>query len=322
MLNLEEICANAQTIGISGHVRPDGDCFGAVLGLYNYLKKRYPEKEVRAHLLNPNPLFSFLAGFSELVTEPSDVSYDLFFALDLSERSRLGDNAVLFDQAKDTACIDHHLSNAGGTFSRHDDIDPEASSASELVYHVLDKERLDRDAAECLYTGIVHDTGVFRFSCTKRSTMEAAGHLMEYGFDHAAVIRNTYFEKTYRQNLILGRALLESIRILDKRCIVSVIRKRSMEFYGVEPKDLEGIVNQLMDTKGADCAVFMYEIGFQEFRVSLRSNENVDVEKVARAFGGGGHKQAAALTMSGMYYDVINNISEEIEKQFTGKDAV
>ncbi len=321
MFDLEEVCAPAQTIAITGHIRPDGDCIGSTLGLYNYLKKLYPEKKIRVHLETPNPLFSYLEGFDQIIKKKSGEKYDLVFALDLSEKNRLGTNAELFERAADTACIDHHLSNVGAVFSAHDYIVPEASSASELVYNLLDKEKLDRAAAECLYTGIIHDTGVFQFSSTHRSTMEAAGKLMEYGFDHSKIVHETFFEKSYRQNLILGRALLESILIMDKKCIVSVLRRRTMDFYGVGPKDLEGIVNHLRNTKGVDCAVFMYEIGNQEYKVSLRSNEKVNVEAVAKAFGGGGHLRAAGLTMSGMYHDVINNISEEIEKQYAKPDA-
>ncbi len=314
MFDIREICAPAQTIAISGHERPDGDCVGATLALYNYLKKLYPEKTIRLFLNPPSKVFSFMKGFDEIITEPDRESYDLFFALDLGERRRLGSNMPLFDNAKDTACIDHHVTNT--SFAKHDHIVPDASSTCELVYLMLDEELIDREIAECIYTGLAHDTGVFQYSCTSRQTMEIAGKLMDYGFDHAKIIHETYFEKSYRQTLILGRALLESILIMEKRVIVSVIRKRAMEFYGVGPKDFEGIVNQLRNTRDTDCAIFMYEIGPQEYKVSLRSNEKIDVSKVAAAFGGGGHIRAAGLTMSGSYYDVVNNIAEEIAKQY------
>ncbi len=113
----------------------------------------------------------------------------------------------------------------------------------------------------------------------------------------------------------LGRALLESIIFMGGKCIVSVIDKKTLDFYNATSKDLDGIVNQLRVTKGVECAVFMYETGNLEFKVSLRSCKYVDVSKVAAYFGGGGHVRAAGCNMNGTFYDVINNISKQIELQ-------
>ena len=88
-----------------------------------------------------------------------------------------------------------------------------------------------------------------------------------------------------------------------------------MEFYGVTSKDMEGIVEQLRSTAGVECAIFLYEKEFQEFKVSMRSKKKVDVSRVAAYFGGGGHVRAAGCTMNGRIHDVINNLSEHIAKQ-------
>ncbi|MBQ7463890.1 MAG: bifunctional oligoribonuclease/PAP phosphatase NrnA, partial [Lachnospiraceae bacterium] len=149
-----------------------------------------------------------------------------------------------------------------------------------------------------------------------RSTMEIAGKLIEYDFDHYRIIEKTIFQKSYIQNQILGRALLESILFMDGKCIVSVIDRKTMDFYGATSKDLEGIANQLRYTRGVECAIFMYEIGTQEYKISLRSSEKINVAAVAKAFGGGGHERAAGLTMAGSYHDVVNNLSKIIEKQY------
>ena len=142
-----------------------------------------------------------------------------------------------------------------------------------------------------------------------------AAKLLEKGIDGPGIIQETFYEKTYAQNQILGRALLESILFMDKKCIATYITKKTMDFYGVVPKDLEGIVSQLRLTKGVEVAIFMYELEKNVYKVSLRSKENVDVCKVAGYFGGGGHKRAAGLTMAGTCYDVINNLSGQIEAQ-------
>ena len=103
--------------------------------------------------------------------------------------------------------------------------------------------------------------------------------------------------------------------IMDKQCIVSVIRQRSMEFFQAEPSDLEGIVSQLRQTKGVEVAIFLHEMQPQLFKVSLRSKGKVDVSEIAKYFGGGGHVRAAGVTMKGSSHDVINNITGRIALQ-------
>ena len=145
--------------------------------------------------------------------------------------------------------------------------------------------------------------------------MMIAGKMMERGIDYGRIIDESFFQKNYLQTQILGRALLESITFLDKRCIFSVVSKKDMEFFGVENKDLDGIVDQLRVIEGVECAIFLYEIDNHVYKASLRSNTQVDVSKIASYFGGGGHVRAAGCTMSGSIHDVINNLSEHIEKQ-------
>jgi len=191
----------------------------------------------------------------------------------------------------------------------------DASSTCEVLYDQLDDGKIDKAIAECLYTGIIHDTGVFKYSCTSAHTMEIAGKLMAKGIDFGAIIDNSFYKKTYIQNQILGRALLESITFFDGKCIFSAIRENEMKFYGVEGKDMDGIIDQLRLTEGVEVAIFLYQTGAQEFKVSLRSQYIVDVSKIAAFFGGGGHVRAAGCTMSGSIHDVINNLSLHIEKQ-------
>lgn len=198
----------------------------------------------------------------------------------------------------------------------HENIVPDqASSTCEVLFDQLEEEKVSREIAECLYTGIIHDTGVFKYSCTSAHTMEIAGKLMEKGIDFGAIIDNSFYKKTYIQNQILGRALLESITFFDGRCIFSAIRQSEMEFYGVTGADMDGIIDQLRLTDGVEVAIFLYETGPQEYKVSMRSQYLVDVSRIASFFGGGGHVKAAGCTMNGNIHDVINNLSLHIAKQ-------
>lgn len=304
-----------RTVAMAGHIRPDGDCVGSCMGLYLYLKAYFPQLEkVDVYLEKIPQSYHRIAGTDEIHHScDSDEVYDLFIALDCGDLDRLGEAAKYFQSAKHTLCYDHHVSNKG--FAETDYIDPQISSTSELVFHVMDEEKITKEIAEALYMGIAHDTGIFQYSCTSPETMLVAATLMRKGIDCSSIIDETYMEKTYIQNQILGRALLESVMVLDGRCIFSAVRKKDMKFYGAEPSDLEGIVSQLRLTKGVEVAIFLYETNNQEFKVSLRSKSKVDVSRVAQYFGGGGHVRAAGCTMQGSFHDVINNLTLHIEEQ-------
>ena len=319
MTKLETMIDQAGKIVILGHVNPDGDCVGSCLAVYNYIKEWDSSKTVTVRLELLPSKFSYLSGFDAIETEAGEETYDLCICLDSSDEERLGDFKSCFDRSAKTICIDHHITNRG--YAQENVIDGHASSACEVVYGQLDESRISKHVAECIYTGIIHDTGVFKYSNTSRKTMEIAGRMMEKGIDFGTIIDGSFYKKTYMQSQILGRALLESITFLDGRCIFSVVRKKDMDFYGVEKSDLDGIVDQLRVIDGIECAIFLYETGIHQFKVSLRSNSIVDVSRIAAYFGGGGHVRAAGCTMSGSVHDVVNNLSAHIAEQLEQEKA-
>lgn len=315
MINLASELKNVKSAAIAGHIRPDGDCVGSCMGLYLYIKENFPGVEALDVYLEEFPdSFRILEGTGSVRHScGEDRAYDVLFCLDAGDAQRLGGAAKYLKTAKRSVCIDHHISNRG--YADENMIVPEASSTSELVYGLMEPQKVTKAAAEALYMGIAHDTGVFRYSCTSPETMRIAGELMAKGIDSSKLVEKTFYQKTYVQNQILARALLESILILDKRCIISGLRKKDMDFYGASPMDLEGIVSQMKNTEGVEVAIFLYESNIQEYKVSMRSNEIVDVSAIASYFGGGGHVRAAGCTMQGSFHDVINNLTLHIERQ-------
>ncbi len=312
-MNILQECQGANTIGISGHIRPDGDCVGSCTALLLYLKKMLPQAKVTLYLEKPADIFQDLKGTEEIDSLfEEEIIHDVFIALDCS-KERLGKAERYFDRAVKTLNIDHHISNAG--CGDVNDVRPKAAATAEVLFELMEKEALDTDIAAALYIGIIHDCGVFQYSNTTPRTLQIASELISFGFNFAKMIEETFYQKTYLQTQIMGRALMESIRFMDGRCIVSCVDRKMMEFYNVVPSDLDGIVNQLRNIKGVDCAVFLYQTGVLEYKVSMRSNEKVDVAKIASFFGGGGHIRAAGCTMQGTFYDCINNLSAQIEKQ-------
>lgn len=311
---LNSALLNASTVAIGGHVRPDGDCIGSCMGLYQYIRDVYPNIDVDVYLEPIPACFQMFDVLKEVKHEVDDKKqYDLFISLDCADVSRLGFSEVLFHKAKTTMCIDHHISNP--SYGDRNYIVADASSASELVYDLLDKSKITEAIAECLYLGISHDTGIFQYSCTSPKTMEVAADLMRKNIRASEIIDKTYYEKTFPQNRILGKALLDSTLVLDGKCIVSYVTEEMMNEFQVITSDLEGIVSQLRNTQGVEAAIFLYEIGELEYKISLRASNVVDVSKVAAVFGGGGHVKAAGLTMQGEIPEIINKLVEEIGKQ-------
>ncbi|MDO4268765.1 MAG: bifunctional oligoribonuclease/PAP phosphatase NrnA [Eubacteriales bacterium] len=314
MNRLLQMTEQAETIAVLGHERPDGDCVGSCLAVCNYIREHYPEKTVQVYLEKPPVKFSYLTNFDQISQDAATgISYDLCICLDSGDRERLGIYGVYLDTARDSICLDHHVTNQG--YAAENVIRSEASSTCEVLCEFLDPEQISRQVAECIYTGIIHDTNVFKNSNTTEKTMVLAGKMMSRGIDFSRIIDESFYQKTYVQNQILGRALLESVTFLHGQCIFSVVRKKDMVFYGVESSDLDGIVDQMRVTAGVEVAIFLYETENHVYKVSMRSKNCVDVSRVAAYFGGGGHVRAAGCTMSGSVHDVINNLSAHIAKQ-------
>lgn len=314
MTKLDEKLIGKKTVGISGHVRPDGDCVGSTLAVYNYISTYYPEIMVELYLESIPNVFDFLKNTENIKHSfDEDKQFDLFIVLDCGDAGRLGPTAKYYENAKQTLCIDHHVSNQ--SFADDNYIYPDASSTCELVYELLDTDKITKEIAECLYTGMVHDTGVFQYSCTSAKTMNIAGILMEKGINYSKIVDDTFYTKTYNQNRILGQALLDSKLYLDGKVIATYITCEQMKEFGCNPKQLDGIVNQLRVTKDVIVAAFLYENEDASYKVSLRANGDFNVAEVVSVFGGGGHVKAAGCTMDGEIETILERLMSEIEKR-------
>ena len=305
----------AESIGIAGHVNPDGDCIGSCLGMYCYILSKYGKK-AEVFLEEVAPKFKFLEGSDEIITDyPDRESFDVFLSIDSGDLERIGEAGKYLKAARYSCCFDHHTTNIG--FADDNLIDAQAAACAELLANLFDEEFIDTDTANALYLGIVHDTGVFKHSNTTRKTMETAGMLLEHGVIPGEVIDRTFFEKSYVQNQILGRCLMESILLMDGRVIISYVSSEVQKLYGIDSSDMSGIIDQLRVTKGIEVAILLKEEKKREWKVSLRSGKTVDVSRIAVMFGGGGHIRAAGCTMHGSVHDCVNSLTKEIEKQFT-----
>lgn len=318
MFYIDEICKGVKTIGITGHIHPDGDCVGSTLGLYNYISENMPEIKVDIFLEPIAPEFLFLKNSDKISQEVNDKEYDLFFVLDGAGLDRFEPFNAYFHNAKQTVMIDHHMT--GQKIGTYNLIEPKVSSCCEVLFGILDEAKISKNVAECLYLGMIHDTGVFKYQAVNAKTMQTAGALMEKGINFTKIIDDTFYSRTYKQTQVLGKALLESIMFCNGKCIFSIITKKEMEFYGVNSSDLGGVVEQLRLNDTVEVAVFMYENEKDQYKVSLRSKNYIDVSKIAKQYGGGGHIRAAGFTMSAVEpRDIINNVGLLIEQQMNAE---
>lgn len=311
MNNFIKAIRKADTIAIGGHVRPDGDCIGSCMGLYGYISSNFPTKKVSVYLEDFPEAFDYLKA--ERAFEPKAERYDLFISLDCGDEERLGKAEEVMKKAGFVYNVDHHITNT--KFGDENYVVADASSTSQILYTLMEDEKISYDVACALYTGIIHDTGVFKHSNTSGETMRIAGKLIEKGIPFGKIIDGSFYMKTYKQLQIMGRCLMESVRILDGRCIFSIVKKDIMEFYEAKPSDLDGVIDEMRTTEGIEVAILLNEREQGDFKISMRSNDIVDVSEIARYFGGGGHVRAAGCSIKGSAFDAINNLTEHIEKQ-------
>ncbi|MBQ8638184.1 MAG: bifunctional oligoribonuclease/PAP phosphatase NrnA [Lachnospiraceae bacterium] len=314
MRSFDEVMAGVQRAAIAGHVRPDGDCVGSCMGLAAYLRANY---QVKVDVfLDPLPdSLEFLVEGKEINPKTDEtVRYDIFFAVDCADKKRIAADSRLIEHAAKVINIDHHISNP--LYGDINVVEAESSSACEVLYGLMDAEKINRETAICLYTGMAHDTGIFQYSCVSPLTMSRAGHLLSFGFDFSQLIMSSFYEKSLSHQKLLGIALMKSRILPDGLGIWSYVTLADMEAVASSSMEADGIVEELRNTKGIDYSVFLYELEPGTYKVSFRSKGKVNVSQVAVAFGGGGHVRASGCTFVGKTPDeIIAQITEQIAGQ-------
>ncbi len=312
MSDLTNKINSADVIVVSGHIRPDGDCAGSVTAIYNYITENYKEKKV--YLVLEKIPESILKCIDEpQYTDVSDVieTPDLFISLDCSSPDRLGAAEELFNKSKFRVVIDHHKTNV--FFGNMNIVEPESSSASEVLFKLLDFEKISLKTAKSIYLGIVHDTGVFKYSCTSCETMKIAGRLLSVGVDSASIIDESFYSKTWKQNKVLAAALNNAELSEDGFIAYSVLSSEDMNKLEATPADTDGVVEQIRLTDGVEVALFIREDEKNLFKISMRAKTGIiDVSEIARKYGGGGHKMAAGFMMEGFAEEVTARLINEI----------
>lgn len=313
-MTIDEMLGQAKSVAIFAHVHPDGDAIGSSLGLYRYIRDNFPEISAKVFLEAFPDKFRILCDAESIENEYRGEAFDLAFLLDTPSFDRIGaKGAECLANAKRTCNIDHHVSNPRNLCDVNI-VEPASSSASETLYMQLSPEKISKDAANAFYLGIVHDTGVFKFSNTGKRTMDAVGSLIEKGCDFSKIINETFYTRSYTATRITGFAMERCKTALDGKAVYTFLTPEELERFGASPLDLGSVIDAIREVSGTEVAIFFYPTG-DDYKISLRSNYIVDVNRIAKAFAGGGHVRAAGATVHEKPEAVIPKILKMVEEQ-------
>lgn len=290
----KELIDQSESIAISAHINPDGDALGSSLATRRVLESLGKKVDV-IKLNDVDDYLQFMPDL-EYYKDHEEKDYDLFIVLDCSEFDRLGKAENILKRSKKSVVIDHHMK--GKITSDLNMIFSNKPATCQILFEIFDSLgfEIDEITANLLFTGIVTDTGRFMYSNTRSDTFEIASKLLEKGVDHQYIYKNLYQNKPI-EKMKFEANILQNVKYFDDKAFVP-ISKAICEKFSVQMGDSESIVNMLRDLKGIELSCILKEYGKREYKVSLRSKDRIDVSKIARENGGGGHERAAGFTIT------------------------
>ena len=294
---------------LTSHINSDGDGVGGCLALNNLLQSMGKNAAVVFHDLPT--AYDFLGGWEDIqqVAEAPSASARYAIVLDCPALERIGDVQNCLDENTRILNIDHHKDNQ--LFGAINLVSPQASSSSELVYHLAVATGLHINAttAAQLYMGILFDTGGFRFSLTTPTTLEVAAALVRCGARLDFIADQLFGNKSLESVKLIGKA----VNSLELHCDDRVATLH-LSYQDMRSGDVEEVVNYGLLVKGVEVALLLKEEEPGHYRISLRSRDRVDVSQIASAFGGGGHARASGCRLSGPAHKVKQILLDEVQK--------
>jgi phosphoesterase RecJ-like protein len=291
---------------LATHVRPDGDALGSLLGFADILQGM--GKRVVCYAEEPvSDLYGFLphcdqveTDFDRVLSFVHDCGDDVMsICLDCGDFARLGKSGPALKNIHPFLVIDHHQGNSG--FGDIDWIEPHRSSTGEMLYDLAMElgGKISKDAADCLYTAIVTDTGSFQYDSTTDHTFAVAGNLVACGVQPAVISQSLYDTASFGRLQLMQRVLATLKSYFDDQLAVIQVSREMLSVTGTTLEDSEGFINLPRSVAGVRVAVFLKETSGEQksVSVSLRAKGDCDVAVVAAELGGGGHRNAAGFRM-------------------------
>lgn len=310
--NLNDIIKSSKKILLLSHVNPDGDTLGSMCAMYSMILNRFKKKADMSIVSNLPFNYKFLPNV-DLAQRYFDQSlvYDLVITLDVASIERVRDAKIFFDKAKCRVNIDHHKTNPA--FGDYNLIDANASSCGEVLYNYFKENNweITNDAAICLYAAIMTDTGNFRFENTTSSAMRAAAELIDLGANPNLIYKNCYESKTKNFVMFQNYCVNKAEFLNENKIAYTTVYKKDLEKFSAGDDYTDGIAETLRAIDTTEVAFVVKEVDSKTTKVSMRSKK-IDVAKICKTFGGGGHTFAAGCTIKANIEDSIKKLLKEI----------
>ena len=288
---------NAKTLVILTHMNPDGDAIGSSLALYCSLLKL--KKDVDVIVPEHSSIYNFLPRINDLKKEPTKEQYDIAIALDCGDIKRLNGFSESFENAKCKISIDHHEINT--MFADYNFVNPASPACAQILITVIEAlgVEIDNEIGTCLLTGILTDTGGFKYPATSAETFEFTAELLRKGVKVSDIYKRV-LQTISKKSFELRKVAINRLELLENGKIAfTYITNKDMETVEAEEGDHEGIVDIGRDIEGVEVSIFLKETEDGTYKISLRSNEYVNVADIALLFNGGGHIRAAGGSITG-----------------------
>lgn len=314
----DSIIKNSKNILLVSHINPDGDTLGSMCGLYSLIKDNYKKKCDMLVVSDVPVTYKFLPYSDEIkFIDEYDFSreYDVVVNLDVAALDRCADAKILFNKAKNTVNIDHHETNPN--YAGINIVKPEASATAEVLVELAIRTgwKISTETAICLYTGIMTDTGCFRFSNTTQKTMEFAGKLISYGVNPSEIYQKCYESNSKDLVLFQSYCVNKAEFLNDDKIAYTIVYKKDLEkFYNNGEDFTDGLTEKLRAIKTTEIAFVVKELNSTTSKISVRSKTK-DIAQVCSAFGGGGHKLAAGAVIKAAPVKAVNLVLEEIKNK-------
>lgn len=311
---IESIKKNKRFL-LSSHVNPEGDALGSLIAMHNLLKK-IGKKVTIVCDDKPPKMYGFLLKSIKIYAKKlKSLDYDAAIIVDCPEMARIGRACANILKDKPIINIDHHVSNK--YFGDINFVDANACSVGEIIYGIFKKMRvgIDRQSAVALYTAIMTDTGSFRYENTTPKCMNIAGELLKYGIKPQKLSEMIYETSNFPEMRLLGLSLSQMRRTKDGDICWIMATKEMIKRASAQKCTTERFINFPRSIEGAKVAIFFKQAHKPGYvKVSFRSKVNVDVNKIARHFGGGGHRAASGCEIKGSMRKAEKMVLSEVKK--------
>lgn len=305
----------ADPILVVAHLHPDGDAISSTLAMGRLLR----QQGKKVIMVNESPIprkFSFLPGVEEIrLAANVSETFPYVVALDCADVERMGSCRSLIQEKATILNIDHHVTN--DRYGTINIIQPQAAATAEIIFDWVEESGfpVDKQLATCIYTGLLTDTGGFRYSNTSSKVLVQAAKLVETGIP-SHKIADAVLETVTMEQLQLLQTALSTLQKSENGLVAWMdLRKSDIDHFASSHEDLDGIVNYARNIYGVDVGILFHETGGGTVKVSFRSRELVDVGNLAKLFGGGGHARAAGCSICGTLQEAHDRVLSLVQSK-------